>query len=96
MITNITGQLLRLTDDSATLGIEAFEYEVFVPEFTRRQLQGLPGQSVSLHTIYSLDGDPARGRVTPRLVGFFTEIEKTPPACKAVAGTSPSSAEELP
>ena len=76
MITKITGNLLKLTDEAATLGIDAFEYEVFVPEFTRRQLQSLVGQSVSLHTIYSLDGDPSRGRVTPRLVGFFTEIER--------------------
>ena len=76
MITKITGQLLRLTDEAATLGVEAFEYEVFVPEFTRRQLQLLVGQPVSLYTIYSLDGDPSRGRVTPRLVGFFTEIER--------------------
>lgn len=76
MITRISGQLLRLDDDSATLGIEAFEYQVFIAEFSRRQLASLVGQPVSLHTIYYHDGDPSRGRVTPRLVGFLSEVER--------------------
>jgi Holliday junction DNA helicase RuvA len=76
VITRISGQLLRLDDDSATLGIEAFEYQVFIAEFSRRQLASLVGQPVSLHTIYYHDGDPSRGRVTPRLVGFLSEVER--------------------
>lgn len=76
MITKISGQLLRLDDDSATLGIEAFEYQVFIAESTRRQLQSAVGQPASLHTIYYHDGDPSRGRVTPRLVGFLSEVER--------------------
>ena len=76
MITRISAQLLRLDDDSATLGVDAFEYQVFVAESTRRQLQTGVGQPVSLHTIYYHDGDPSRGRVTPRLVGFLSEVER--------------------
>jgi len=76
VITRISGQLLKLDDDSATLGVEAFEYQVFIAEFSRRQLQPLVGQPVSLHTIYYHDGDPSRGRVTPRLVGFLSEVER--------------------
>jgi Holliday junction DNA helicase RuvA len=76
LITRVTGQLLRLADDTATLGVEAFEYEIAIPQYTRRQLQGQVGQPVSLHTIYYLEGDPARGRVTPKLVGFVSEVER--------------------
>jgi Holliday junction DNA helicase RuvA len=76
VITKISGRLIRLDDDSATLGIEAFEYQVFVAQFTRRQLQAEVGQNVGLHTIYYHDGDPSRGRVTPRLVGFLSEVER--------------------
>ncbi len=76
MITRISGQLLKLDDDSATIGVEAFEYQVYIAEFSRRQLQPLVGQPVSLHTIYYHDGDPSRGRVTPRLVGFLSEVER--------------------
>ena len=76
MITKISGNLLRVDDDSATLAVEAFEYQVFIAESTRRTLAPLVGQPTSLHTIYYLDGDPSRGRVTPRLVGFQSEVER--------------------
>ena len=76
MITKITGKLLRLADDSATLAIEPFEYDVFIPDYARRQLQPLVGELVSLHTIQYFDGDPSRGRITPRLVGFTSEVER--------------------
>ena len=76
MITRITGKLLALADETATLGIDAFEYEVLIPDFTRRQLQPLLGEVVSLHTIHYLDGNPAQGRVTPRLVGFLSVVER--------------------
>jgi Holliday junction DNA helicase RuvA len=65
-----------LTEDCATLGVEAFEYEVLIPEFTRRRLQGRLGELISLHTVHYLEGNPAQGRLSPRLVGFLTEIER--------------------
>jgi Holliday junction DNA helicase RuvA len=76
VITKISGNLLRIDDDSATLGVEAFEYQVFIAESSRRALQARIGQPISLHTIYYHDGDPSRGRVTPRLVGFLSEVER--------------------
>jgi Holliday junction DNA helicase RuvA len=76
VITKISGNLLHLGDDSATLAVDAFEYQVFIAESSRRSLQPLVGQPVSLYTIYYLDGDPSRGRVTPRLVGFLSEVER--------------------
>jgi Holliday junction DNA helicase RuvA len=76
MITKITGPLLRLGDDFAALAGEPFEYQVFIAESSRRQLQAQLGETVSLHTIYYLDGDPSRGRVTPRLIGFTAEVER--------------------
>ena len=76
MITKITGKLLALRDDSLTLEVGAFEYEALVPEFTRRQLQGEVGKSISLHTIDYLEGNPMQGRLTPKLIGFLTEVER--------------------
>jgi len=76
MITKVTGRLLSLAGDSLTLGVGAFEYEVRVPEFTRRQLQNRVGEEVSLHTIDYLEGNPTQGRLTPRLIGFLSEIER--------------------
>ena len=77
MITKLTGKLVRLGDDNATLAVAPFEYEVLIPEFTRRQIQLELGNEVSLHTIEYIDGNAARGgRLTPRLVGFTSEIER--------------------
>jgi Holliday junction DNA helicase RuvA len=76
LITKITGELLALGEESLTLKIGAFEYEVLIPEFTRRQLQRQLQQQISLHTIEYLEGNPMQGRMTPRLIGFLNEAER--------------------
>ncbi len=58
------------------MAVDAFEYQVLIPEFVRRQLQNQVGESISLHTIEYLEGNPAQGRLTPRLVGFSNEVER--------------------
>ncbi|MDR2346985.1 MAG: Holliday junction DNA helicase RuvA [Planctomycetaceae bacterium] len=75
MISKITGQLVSLQTDCAIISSEPFEYEVLIPEYTRRQLQSEIGKKISLHTIYSIDGNP-QGKLTPRLIGFLTEAER--------------------
>lgn len=76
MIVKITGNLVALYDERAILEAGAFEYETLIPEFTRRQLQSEMNNKVSLHTIEYIDGNPTQGRLTPRLIGFLTEIER--------------------
>ena len=77
MITKLTGNLLRLADDHAVISVDPFEYQVLIPEFTRRHLQLDVGNRVSLHTLHYLEGNAAQGgRLTPRLVGFVSEIER--------------------
>jgi Holliday junction DNA helicase RuvA len=75
MITKITGKLVRLADTAATLEVGPLEYEVFVPDFVRRQLQASVGETVSLRTLEYIEGNPQQGRLTPRLVGFMSEVE---------------------
>ncbi len=75
MITKVTGKLVRLADTAATLEVGALEYEVFIPDFVRRQLQSKVGETVSLRTIDYIEGNPQQGRMTPRLVGFLSEAE---------------------
>ncbi len=76
MITRITGELISLKDDVLTLRIGAFEHQVLIPEFTRRQLQHEVRREISLHTIEYLEGNPMQGRLTPRLIGFLSEAER--------------------
>ncbi len=76
MITKINGELVALENDALTLAVGAFEYEVLIPEFTRRQLQQELQRPVSLFTIEYLEGNPAHGRLTPRLIGFTSDVER--------------------
>ena len=76
MITHVAGQLVALEENSLSLQVGAFQYEVLIPEFTRRQLQSQLNQEIRLHTIEYLEGNPMQGRMTPRLVGFLDEIER--------------------
>ncbi len=75
MITKITGQLNRVLDEEIRLQIGAFEYQVLVPEFVRRQLQLRLGEEIKLYTSEYLEGNPMQGRVVPRLIGFLHEAE---------------------
>ena len=77
MITSITGKLSEVDTERATLQIDAFEYEVLIPDFTRRRIQPQLNQTVKLFTIDYVEGNPAQGgKLTPRLVGFTTEVER--------------------
>ena len=76
MITKITGIPISVSGDILTLAVGAFEYEVLIPEFTRRQLQAQIGHETSLHTIEYLEGNQMASRLTPRLVGFLNPIER--------------------
>jgi Holliday junction DNA helicase RuvA len=77
MITKITGKLLALDDDAATLSIPPMEYEVLIAEFTRRHLQSQVSKEIVLHTIHYMDGNmTSGGRLTPRLVGFLSTAER--------------------
>ena len=75
MITKITGRLNRVLDEEVRLQVGPLEYQVLVPEFVRRQVQGRIGQDLTLHTTQYLDGNPMQGRVVPRLIGFSNEAE---------------------
>ncbi len=76
MITRITGNLVGLSDVAATIDIGPFQHEVLVPDFVRRRLQASVGEQVSLCTIEYLEGNPQKGRLTPRLVGFLSNVER--------------------
>lgn len=77
MITSISGTLEEMTDEGAIIRVAPFGYQVLLPDFARRQLQIRIGEDISLFTIHYFEGNPAQGgRMTPRLVGFLSEIER--------------------
>ena len=51
-------------------------YAVNVPACDVERLARRVGQEVVLHTIHIVEGDPARGQVAPRLIGFSSEADR--------------------
>jgi Holliday junction DNA helicase RuvA len=76
LITKITGKLVALAQDELTLAVDHYEREILISEFTRRSLQHRLGETISLHTIEYLEGNPMQGRMTPRMIGFLNVVER--------------------
>jgi Holliday junction DNA helicase RuvA len=77
MITRITGRLEELTAQAALLSTPTgLWYEVLVPACESARLSRHLGQEIILHTVHYIEGDPAHGGQTPRLLGFATESDR--------------------
>jgi Holliday junction DNA helicase RuvA len=76
MITKITGTVNRVLDEEIRLQVGPLEYQILVPEFIRRTLQNKNGEEITLYTSHYFDGNPAHGRMVPRLIGFLAEAEQ--------------------
>jgi Holliday junction DNA helicase RuvA len=75
VITRLTGLLNRVLEEEVRLQAGPVEYQVLVPEIVRRAVQTRMGNEITLHTIQYLEGNPQRGKIVPRLVGFLEEPE---------------------
>ena len=76
MITLIRGILRSVGEEELTLAVDPCEIAVLIPESARRQLQGKVGEMIGLHTLFYIEGNTMGGRMTPRLVGFTSDIER--------------------
>ncbi|MEO9592410.1 Holliday junction branch migration protein RuvA [Rhodopirellula bahusiensis] len=76
MIVSIAGKLVQVGEISVIIQAAPFDYEVYVGDFTRRQLQNQIGNEVRLHTLDYIEGNAQGGRLTPRLIGFSTLPER--------------------
>lgn len=76
MITHIRGILQAVGDEELTLHVEPFEFELLVPDYARRRLQDKIGQPIGLHTMFYIEGNQMGGKMTPRLVGFLSPIDR--------------------
>ncbi|WZO97905.1 Holliday junction branch migration protein RuvA [Isosphaeraceae bacterium EP7] len=75
MISQVRGIVRSVGVEELVLEVDPYELEILIPEHARRALQGQVGEKIALHTIFYIEGN-AVGRMTPRLVGFLTTIER--------------------
>ena len=76
MITRVSGTLERVEPTAVEIAVGPVVHEVLVTDLVRRSLQSKLGQPVVLHTLEYLEGNPTRGNLVPRLVGFLSEAER--------------------
>ncbi len=77
MIARIAGRLEEITTSSVLLDTGGgLWYEVLIPVCDIDRLSAKLGSDIILHTIHHIEGDPSRGQVTPRLVGFLSEADR--------------------
>jgi Holliday junction DNA helicase RuvA len=71
MISALTGKLKRVDDDRVFLEAGPMQFELLVPAADVTELQASLGETLTLHTIFMLAGDPSRGGLEPTLIAFL-------------------------
>lgn len=76
MIASLTGELRDTLDGRVHLQAGALIYELLVPAADLASLAASVGETLTFHTILYLEGDPNRGNLEPRLIGFIRASDK--------------------
>ncbi|MFO0910884.1 MAG: Holliday junction branch migration protein RuvA [Isosphaeraceae bacterium] len=76
MITHIRGILRTVSEEELTLAVEPMEVSVLIPEHTRRAVQSKVGEIISLHTIFFIEGGQMGSRMSPKLAGFLSPVDR--------------------
>jgi len=76
MISSLTGELVSIDDDRVHLRCGPMVCELLVPAADVIGLQMSVGKTLTLHTIFYLEGDASRGGLEPRLIGFQERHDK--------------------
>jgi len=78
MLCRIHGILESLAEGAAVVTPDGgLSYEVLLPAFATARLAGQLDQPVTLHTVYYLEGAAQGNTMTPRLIGFIDESDRT-------------------
>jgi Holliday junction DNA helicase RuvA len=76
MISALTGELHRVADDRVQVKAGALVFDLLVPAADLHGLAASVGEEITFHTILDLEGDPTRGNLAPRLIGFLRPEDK--------------------
>ncbi len=71
MISALTGALRRVDEDRVHVQVGPMLYELLVCAADITELRALVDQEITFHTVCYLEGDPNRGNLEPRLIGFL-------------------------
>lgn len=78
MIAKVVGRLDTIKSSSVLIDVGGLFYQILVPPFIIPFLEQFreKDETVTLHTIYYIEGGIAGGNLVPRLVGFLDEMDR--------------------
>lgn len=76
MISALTGKVKHVADGTLTLEVGPMLIDVLVPASDIPRLEGMIGQNITLHTLLYIEGDPNRGNLEPRMIGFSSRSDR--------------------
>src|SRR5688572_9921239 len=76
MISALTGELRRVDEDRVHVRVGALMYELLVPAADLTELQASLGEELTFYTLFYIEGDPNRGNLEPRMIGFLRPEDK--------------------
>ncbi|HWE04746.1 MAG TPA: Holliday junction branch migration protein RuvA [Tepidisphaeraceae bacterium] len=76
MISALTGELRRVSEDRVHIQVGPLLYEMLVTAGDVQFLQPNVGQQLTFHTILYIEGDASGGNLEPRLIGFLQPQDK--------------------
>ncbi|HVT90744.1 MAG TPA: Holliday junction branch migration protein RuvA [Tepidisphaeraceae bacterium] len=76
MIAALSGRLSHIDTTSVQLESGTIVFELLVCVADIPQLEEMRGQTITLQTLCYLEGDPNRGNLEPRLIGFLSPRDK--------------------
>lgn len=76
MICRLTGRVEVQSEQAARVQIGPIGYEVLMSAHTLGELARVNGGEMTLTTLQYLEGNPAIGNLTPRLIGFLDDTER--------------------
>jgi len=76
MISRLTGTLEVLGTEEVYLTLGPIQTVLSISEETRMKLQTRLGEQVTLYTIFDIEGGVGGSRMTPRLIGFLSPVDR--------------------
>ena len=76
MISRITGTIIHLREDRATLEHNGIAYDILIPGAIVQRLRQVRGKEITLYTFHYLEGGMGSSNAIPRLAGFLNDIDR--------------------
>ena len=77
MITSITGTVAHVYEESQIdLRVGPMTLSVLIAASDAPEFESMVGRETTLHTLCYLEGDPNRGNLEPRMIGFLQKQDR--------------------